>query len=150
MAENINIAVNVNDNGTTAQATAQATKLAQALQNAATAAAGVRVPVATAAARQGVAASQPSMLPARAAAAGPGGTASATNLSRGIGGQTGASGRDFAAEAQGLGGLVHVYATFAANLYAVSAAFGALSKAADTANIIQGLRPLAAPSWSKP
>jgi len=146
MAENINIAVNVNDNGTTAQATAQATKLAQALQNAATAAAGVRVPVATAAARQGVAASQPSMLPARAAAAGPGGTASATNLSRGIGGQTGASGRDFAAEAQGLGGLVHVYATFAANLYAVSAAFGALSKAADTANIIQGLDQLGAAS----
>jgi hypothetical protein len=138
MATNINIAVNVDDNGTTAQATAEARKLRQALQDAATAAAGVRVPQATMAARQGVA--------ARAAAAGPGNTASDTNLSRGIGGQTGASGRDFAAQAQGLGGLVHVYATFAANLYAVSAAFGALSKAADTTNLIKGLDQLGAAS----
>jgi hypothetical protein len=144
MANNINIAVNVSDNGTTAQATVAARGLTQALQNAATAAAGIRVPTATAAARQGVAAQQ--SLPARAAAAGPAGTASDTNLSRGIGGQTGASGRDFAAQAQGLGGLVHVYATFAANLYAVSAAFGALSKAADTANIIKGLDQLGAAS----
>jgi len=146
MANNINIAVNVSDNGTTAQATAEAKKLAQALQNAATAAAGIRVPVATAAARQGVAASQPSMTPARAAAAGPSGTASDTNLGRGVAGATGAAGRDFAAQAQGLGGLVHVYATFAANLYAASAAFGALSKAADTANIIKGLEQLGAAS----
>ena len=39
---------------------------------------------------------------------------------------TGASARDFAKEARGLGGLVHVYATVAANLFAVTAAFGAL------------------------
>ena len=76
----------------------------------------------------------------------PGGTASSTNLSRGLAGQTGASGRDFAAQAQGLGGLVHVYATFAANLFAVSAAFGALSKAADTTNMIKGLDQLSAQS----
>lgn len=42
---------------------------------------------------------------------------------------TGAEGRDFAKQAQGLGGLVHVYATFAANIFAVSAAFMALDKA---------------------
>jgi len=138
MADSINIAVNVSDNGTTAQATAEARKLKQALQDAASVAGQIRVPLATGAARQGVA--------ARAAAASPTGTASDTNLSRGVAGATGASGRDFAAQAQGLGGLVHVYATFAANLYAVSAAYGALSKAADTANIIQGLEQLGAAS----
>lgn len=50
-------------------------------------------------------------------------------------GTTGAGGRgserDFARQAQGLGGLVHLYATFAANIYAVGAAFSALQKAAD-------------------
>ena len=83
---------------------------------------------------------------AKMAAANPDGTASNTNLSRGIAGQTGASGRDFAAQAQGLGGLVHVYATFAANIFAVSAAFTALSKAADTTNLIKGLDQLGAAS----
>lgn len=57
---------------------------------------------------------------------------------------TGAAGRDFAKQAQGLGGLVHVYATFAANLFAVGAAFRALSAAADTTNMIKGLDQLGA------
>ena len=35
---------------------------------------------------------------------------------------TGAAGRDFSKESQGLGGLVRLYATFAANIYAVGAA----------------------------
>jgi hypothetical protein len=94
---------------------------------------------------QSASASQPKAA-AYMAASGPGNTASDTNLSRGIGGMTGASGRDFAAQAQGLGGLVHVYATFAANLFAVSAAFGALSKAMDTTNLIKGLDQLGASS----
>ena len=55
---------------------------------------------------------------------------------------TGAAGRDFAKQAQGLGGLVHVYATFAANLFAVGAAFNALSNAADTTNMIKGIEQL--------
>jgi len=59
---------------------------------------------------------------------------------------TGAAGRDFAQQAQGLGGLVHVYATFAANLFAVGAAFTALSKAADTTNMVSGLDQLGAAS----
>lgn len=59
---------------------------------------------------------------------------------------TGAEGRDFANQAQGLGGLVRVYATFAANLFAVSAAYNALSKAADTANMVKGLDQLGAAS----
>lgn len=37
--------------------------------------------------------------------------------------------RDFARQAQGLGGLVHLYATFAANIWAVTAAYQGLSKA---------------------
>ena len=57
---------------------------------------------------------------------------------------TGAAGRDFAKQAQGLSGLVHVYATFAANLFAVSAAFRALSDAADTTNMIKGMDQLGA------
>lgn len=59
---------------------------------------------------------------------------------------TGAEGRDFAKQAQGLGGLVHLYATFAANLFAVSAAFTALRNAADTTNMIKGLDQLGASS----
>ena len=39
---------------------------------------------------------------------------------------TGAGARDFAKESQGLGGLVRLYATVAANLFAVGAAFNAL------------------------
>ena len=63
-------------------------------------------------------------------------------------GTTGAGGRgderDFARQAQGLGGLVHVYATFAANIYAVTAAFTALSKAQDTDNMIKAADKLSA------
>ncbi len=43
---------------------------------------------------------------------------------------TGAAGRDFAKQSQGLGGVVALYATFAANIFAVGAAFEALNKAA--------------------
>lgn len=62
------------------------------------------------------------------------------------GGGTGAAGRDFANQARGLGGLVRVYATFAANIFAVSAAFNALSRAADTTNLVKGLDQLGAAS----
>lgn len=61
-------------------------------------------------------------------------------------GGTGASARDFAQQAQGLGGLVRLYATYAANLFAVSAAYTALSKAQDTANMVMGLNQLGAAS----
>lgn len=62
----------------------------------------------------------------------------------GVGGGSGA--KDFSRQAQGLGGLVHVYATFAANIFAVSAAFTALSKAADYTNMVAGLDQLGAAS----
>ena len=48
---------------------------------------------------------------------------------KGISGATGAAGRDFSRQAQGLGGLVHVYATFAANIFAVVTAYSMLEKA---------------------
>lgn len=47
---------------------------------------------------------------------------------RGNTGQTKASARDFANQAEGLGGLVRLYATFAANIFAVSMAFEALKR----------------------
>lgn len=65
---------------------------------------------------------------------------------RGITGATGAASRDFAKQSQGLGGLVHVYATFAANIFAVGAAFTALKNAADTTNMVKGLDQLGAAS----
>lgn len=68
------------------------------------------------------------------------------NTAKGIAGATGAAGRDFAKQAQGLGGLVHLYATFAANIFAVGAAFNALQKAADTTNLVKGLDQLGAAS----
>ena len=139
MAENITIGINLDDGG-------KAEQLRKSLESAKKAASETRIPNAVQAARQGVAASQPMAASYRAAAAQPSGGASDTNLGRGVAGATGAAGRDFAAQAQGLGGLVHVYATFAANLYAVSAAFGALSKAMDTSNLVKGLDQLGASS----
>lgn len=65
---------------------------------------------------------------------------------RGSMGTTGASARDFANQAQGLGGLVRVYATVAANLFAVSAAFNALKEAANTTNMIKGMDQFGAAS----
>jgi len=63
---------------------------------------------------------------------------------RGAMGATGASGRDFANQAQGLGGLVRLYATYAANLFAATAAFNALSSAVETSNMTKGLVQLGA------
>lgn len=61
---------------------------------------------------------------------------------RGAMGSTGASARDFANQAQGLGGLVRVYAALAANTYAAAAAFNALRDAMNTTNMIEGLNQL--------
>ena len=127
----VNVEVNVQSPGLSS-AQKQAEQLHNSLKGAAAAAAAIRVPT--------------PVRTAQAAMPGAGSTATDTNLSRGVAGVSGASGRDFAKQAQGLGGLVHVYATFAANLFAVSAAFGALSRAADTTNIIKGLDQLGAVS----
>jgi len=63
---------------------------------------------------------------------------------RGVAGTGGGDSRDFAKQAQGLGGLVHVYATFAANIFAVGAAFTALSKAMANANMVAAADQLSA------
>lgn len=65
---------------------------------------------------------------------------------RGSAGSTGASARDFANQSQGLGGLVRLYATYAANVFAVGTAFRALSSAMDTANMVRGLDQIGAVS----
>jgi len=65
---------------------------------------------------------------------------------RGASGLTGASARDFANEQQGLGGLVRLYATVAANTYAAATAFKALSDAMNFNNMIAGLDALGAVS----
>ena len=59
-------------------------------------------------------------------------------------GQASASaGRAFAAQANGLGGLVGIYAAAAANVFAITAAFTALNRAAQFGTIIQGTQSLA-------
>jgi hypothetical protein len=63
-------------------------------------------------------------------------------MARGAMGATGASARDFANQAQGLGGLVRLYATYAANIFAVEAAFRALNEAAKTEQMVRGLDQL--------
>jgi len=60
----------------------------------------------------------------------------------GVTGRGGARARDFANEAQGLGGLVRLYATYAANVFAVSAAFNALRDAMSTDMLLKGLDEL--------
>ena len=60
-------------------------------------------------------------------------------------GQSSASaGRSFSSQAQGLGGLVGVYAAAAANVFAISAAFAALNRAAQFETIVSGTEQLAA------
>ena len=64
----------------------------------------------------------------------------------GVTGRGGASARDFADEARGLGGLVRLYANWAANIFAVSAAFNALREAMATDMLLKGLDQLGASS----
>ena len=53
------------------------------------------------------------------------------------------AGRSFAAQSQGLGGVVGVYAAAAANVFALTAAFTALNRAAQFETIISGTNQLA-------
>lgn len=68
------------------------------------------------------------------------------NRARGASGAAGGTARDFADQARGLGGLVRLYATVAANTFALTAAFNALSRAMDTTNMVKGLDQLGAAS----
>jgi len=133
MAENIKIGVDVDDNGSTKKVVKDAQDLRRAYDSVAASATAVKAAMApkTTSALKGA-----SMSTAEGAEFG---------VARAAVG-TGAAGRDFAKQAQGLGGLVHVYATFAANLFAVGAAFRALSSAMESANMVKGLDQLGAAS----
>jgi hypothetical protein len=136
--QNINIGVNVSDNGTAKKTVKNFQEITAAATQAQRAAAGINAPGGTSGSR---------MVAARAA---PGGSQGMSGeqygSARGSAGLTGASARDFANQAQGLGGLVRLYATYAANVFAVSAAFTALSNAADTANLVKGMNQIGAAS----
>jgi hypothetical protein len=75
-----------------------------------------------------------------------GGEVEEYNRARGAAGVGGASARDFADQARGLGGLVRLYATYAANIFAVTAAFSALREAMQTDIMVKGLQQLSAAS----
>ena len=132
--EQIKIGLVVDSNGTTKAEIKDAEKLASAYERASKAAASIG----------GTSGSR-----AMAAKAAPVGSQALIddkqyNQLRGTAGVTGASARDFANQAQGLGGLVRLYATFAANIFAATAAFSALKNAADTTNLVRGLDTLGA------
>lgn len=137
MAQNdINIGLNVTSNGTIKQETDGAQKLAQALKDAEGSA--TRTSKALSSAKSASAPSAKTKAPTVE-----------ENINYGISRAavgTGAASRDFANQSQGLGGLVRLYATFAANIFALTAAFTALSNAADTSNLVKGLDQLGAAS----
>lgn len=131
MGNTVNVSIAASDNGTIDKVTAKAKNLNKELTKSQVAASNLGKPAAGTVAYNKAKAQTDEMFEYRQARGGRG---------------TGAEGRDFAKQAQGLGGLVHVYATFAANLFAVSAAFTALSKAADYTNMVKGLDQLGAAS----
>ena len=68
------------------------------------------------------------------AAAAAAATETVTKAQTRLGQTSAASGRQFSAQAQGLGGLVGAYAGAAANIFAITAAFTALASAARSAD----------------
>ena len=63
-----------------------------------------------------------------------------------VGNSSLAASKGFSKQSQGLGGLVHIYATVAANIWALGAAFDQLRQAADLRAVIQAQDELAASS----
>jgi hypothetical protein len=142
--QNINIGINVSDNGTAKKTVKSFQEITQAATQAQSAAAGISAaPVKSTLSPGGTPGSRRASEPAGSQQMMSG---QDYGSARGSAGLTGASARDFANQAQGLGGLVRLYATYAANVFAVSAAFRALSDAMDTANMIKGLDQLGASS----
>lgn len=133
MDQNVKIGLTVDSNGTTDRETKKAHALKAAYDAAAKSAGSVG---GTAGSRSAAQSAQP-MAAAQVREYG---------QLRGSAGETGASARDFANQAQGLSGLVRLYAVYAANIFAVGAAFRALSTAMDTTNMIRGLDQLGAAS----
>jgi hypothetical protein len=141
--QNVNIGINVNDNGTAKKVVKNFQEIQAAAEGAQRAARGISQPVLSTMAPGGTSGSRKASQP----------TGSQQQMdnqgygqARGSAGLTGAGARDFANQAQGLGGLVRLYATLAANIFAASAAYTALSNAADTTNLVKGLDMLGAAS----
>lgn len=134
----VNIGINVSDKGSTAKTTKNVEKLHGILKQTQETASNINV--------GGTSGSR--VAAARAAPRGSEMLLSGEEYgrARGAAGATGAGARDFANQAQGLGGLVRLYATYAANLFAVSAGFNALRNAMDTTNMVEGLNQLGAAS----
>jgi hypothetical protein len=134
--QNIKIGVQIQSN-TDKEAT-QAERLGAALKSAADSAQRVKIPAGGGATGVGSVMQRSQPVGAQAVMQ--------YGAQRGTAGATGAAARDFAAQSQQLGGLVRIYATYAANVYAAGAAFRALSQAMDTTNMIKGLDQLSASS----
>lgn len=139
--QNVNIGVNISDNGTANKTLKNVKDIHSELKATQKTAQSLNIPSTSA----------PSGMRAVYAKSAPTGSEQMMSgedygRARGSAGATGASARDFANQAQGLGGLVRLYATFAANVFAASAAFTALKNAADTANLVKGLDTLGAAS----
>jgi hypothetical protein len=134
---NQKITVGVEIQSNTAKETTQAERLGAALKDAAASAQKIKVP---AGGTTGVGAVMAKSQPVGAQAV------MQYGQQRGTAGVTGAEARDFARQSEGLGGLVRLYATYAANVYAAGAAFRALSTAMDTANMVRGLDQIGAAS----
>jgi hypothetical protein len=135
MSENIKIGIQASSDGTLpkveAEAAAASKKLGEAAQNSEKLNASLK---ASKSLKAAAAASKPQ----------PTMTGQEYNKARSVTGASGASARDFADQSRGLGGLVRLYATYAANVFAVSAAFTALKSAMDTTNMVAGLDQLGA------
>ena len=70
-------------------------------------------------------------------------TQNVTKAQTRLGQSSASAGRQFSAQASGLGGLVSVYAGAAANIFAITSAFQALSRAARNEEVIRGTETLA-------
>ena len=164
MADNntVNIGINVSDNGSIKHVTKNVEVLRDLLINTAAIAAKINVgggampfggmgaPTGTTRAARAAAPSAGGGTPTAQA----GGTAGSRALSeqsrygmfRGVAGDAGSAAGNFAEQAQGANSLVRLYATLAANVYAATAAFSALSKASDISNLTKGLDMIGAAS----
>lgn len=123
MAKEINIALNVDDKGSTKKKTEEAKALREELEKASKTA-------------ENIGGKSESLRKAKERAVTPRELVD-YNAQRGSARAAGGTARDFAAQSQGLGGLVRLYATFAANIYAVSAAFNALKEASNVDKMIR-------------
>jgi hypothetical protein len=136
MSENIKIGITASSNGTLPKVEKEASGVQEQLAKAAANSEKLNSSLKASKALQVAAAARPQ----------PSMSGQEYGSARGSAGLTGASARDFANQSQGLGGLVRLYATYAANVFAVGAAFTALKNAADTTNLIKGLDTLGAAS----